>query len=112
MGTIVKKHSTDNDDPNLEPDRQLQAFFDADIDQQSQETDRLRTAISRTRFNVAQKDAVSFSFIKIWTTIAEMLAPLFANFAAKKYSPERRHKHNKPAKHNKHRKYNRRKTDK
>jgi len=92
MSTIVKKHSIDNDELDADTDKQMQAFFDG--------------------FNVAKKDAISFSLIKIWTAIAEMLAPLFANFAAKKYSLERQHKHNKQTAHNKHRKYNRRNTDK
>lgn len=40
-------------------------------------------AITRARVTMAQRDTILFAFIKIWATIAEMLAPLFAAFATK-----------------------------
>lgn len=85
----MKKNSDNHLEPDAETDQQLKALFSADLADQDKKNDHVRTAISRTRFNVAKKDAVSFSLVKIWIAIAEMLAPLFAHFAAKKYSSDR-----------------------
>jgi hypothetical protein len=37
--------------------------------------------------NLAQRDTTTFAFVRLWTTLAELLAPIFAAFATKKASP-------------------------
>lgn len=45
-----------------------------------------QTAIQRARTTVGQRDTILFAFIKMWTVLADLLAPLFASFAANKHA--------------------------
>jgi hypothetical protein len=68
----------------LEPDKQIKAFFNNDeIPSDEAIAKQRRRAVARSRANVAQRDTILFAFVKLWTTIAEMLAPIFAAFAVK-----------------------------
>ena len=40
--------------------------------------DRTRKTINRARRQVGQRDTLTFAFIKIWATLAKLLAPFFA----------------------------------
>lgn len=89
------------DDQNV-ADEEMKALFadKSDVTKQSVEPNldqqRLRV-LKRIRMNAAQSDTVLFAFIKLWTTLAELLAPIFANFAAKKMQQHKPTKINRPA---------------
>lgn len=38
-------------------------------------------AMNRVRSAVAQKDTLTFALVKVWTVLAQLLAPLFARLA-------------------------------
>lgn len=40
-------------------------------------------ALKRARASVAQRDTLAFAIVRIWTTLAALLAPLFATLATK-----------------------------
>ena len=50
--------------------------------------DRIARAMKRMRVSVGQRDSLLFAVVKIWTAIAELLAPIFAQLG------ERRAAHN------------------
>ena len=71
-------------DPDLD-DQNIKALFGSDKTLSVPAlTEQRREAITRARANVAQRDTILFAFIKIWTVLADLLAPLFASFAAKR----------------------------
>ena len=73
-----------NNIDNQPDDEQIKAFFKADSGiEESILTKARKSAIARTRFNIGQQDTVLFAFVKLWTTLAKMLAPLFAFMAVK-----------------------------
>lgn len=49
-----------------------------DVGKQRQDT------ISRARSSIGQRDTIMFAFIKMWTVLADLLAPIFATLAVKK----------------------------
>ena len=50
---------------------------------QMMEKQRIAT-VQRARSSIGQRDTVMFAFIKLWTVLADILAPIFASFAAKR----------------------------
>ena len=41
---------------------------------------RTRSAVSRVRRQVGQRDTLSFALVRIWAALARLLAPFFARF--------------------------------
>jgi len=67
------------------PDPQIKALLGAAPPVSDKSIDKQRKiAIHRARSSVGQRDTIMFAFIKIWTVLADLLAPIFATFAAKK----------------------------
>ncbi|MDJ0750251.1 MAG: hypothetical protein QNJ11_12245 [Woeseiaceae bacterium] len=48
-----------------------------------QRTSRARSAVSRARRQVGQRDTLAFALVRIWSALARLLAPLFAYFGEK-----------------------------
>lgn len=48
-----------------------------------QHTSRARSAVSRARRQVGQRDTLAFALVRIWSALARLLAPLFAYFGEK-----------------------------
>ena len=44
---------------------------------------RARSAVSRARRQVGQRDTLAFALVRIWSALARLLAPLFAYFGEK-----------------------------
>ena len=44
---------------------------------------RARSAVSRARRRVGQRDTLAFALVRIWSALARLLAPLFAYFGEK-----------------------------
>lgn len=66
-------------------DHDIKALFDAEEPPSSDEMAKQRKKNrARVQANVAQRDTIMFAFVKVWTVLADMLAPLFAAFATKK----------------------------
>jgi hypothetical protein len=82
---VVDSHSG-NDSDSSSSDQRLQNFFDADKINAPNPADFQQRVQRRTRANLAQRDTANFAFVRLWTTLAELLAPIFAAFAAKKAS--------------------------
>ena len=64
----------------------LHAFFDVEkkaANKRANPITRIDRVIANSRANLAQRDTIMFAFIKLWTTVAEMLAPIFAALAVK-----------------------------
>jgi hypothetical protein len=68
-------------------DEELLAFFNKDKVEAPDTLVSQQRIQRRTRMNLAQRDTTTFAFVRLWTTLAELLAPIFAAFAAKKASP-------------------------
>jgi hypothetical protein len=81
----VVDNNTDSDSPVN--DDELLAFFNADKVEAPDTLVSQQRIQRRTRVNLAQRDTTTFAFVRLWTTLAELLAPIFAAFAAKKASP-------------------------
>jgi hypothetical protein len=65
-------------------DEKIKALLNTDSHPTASHYKKQRAAaIARAKSNIAQRDTILFAFIKVWSTIAEMLAPIFAAFAAK-----------------------------
>ncbi|MGH1487680.1 MAG: hypothetical protein ACRBCI_15825 [Cellvibrionaceae bacterium] len=81
----------------FESDKKIKAFFDADKAASPDEdiTQQRNRAIARSRANIAQRDTILFAFVKLWTTIAEILAPIFAALAVKQANNRQQHYSNK-----------------
>jgi len=81
---LVVDNKSDSD--SSANDEQLLAFFNTEkIDAPDTLVTQQRIQ-RRTRMNLAQRDTTTFAFVRLWTTLAELLAPIFAAFAAKKTS--------------------------
>ena len=55
------------------------------------ENDSIESVLKKTQTQVGQNDTLSFALVKIWVTMAELFAPMFANLAIKnsdKLSPK------------------------
>lgn len=52
-------------------------------------SNRLSQVLRRASAGVGQRDSILFAVVKIWTSIAEMLAPIFAQFAERKAAVEK-----------------------
>ena len=55
------------------------------------ENDSIESVLKKTQTQVGQNDTLSFALVKIWVTMAEPFAPMFANLAIKnsdKLSPK------------------------
>ncbi|MEM8983314.1 MAG: hypothetical protein AAGC71_09820 [Pseudomonadota bacterium] len=70
---------SDNDDTRIK------ALFDAapppDADPEHDPLDRV---MPRVRAGVGQRDTLLFAIVRIWTAIAEMLAPVFAQLGERR----------------------------
>ncbi|MEM7278300.1 MAG: hypothetical protein AAF385_09255 [Pseudomonadota bacterium] len=71
-----------------DPETEIRRLMAVQPDDESKNT-RLSQVLKRTRAGVGQRDSILFAVVKIWTTIAEMLAPIFAQFAERKAATER-----------------------
>ena len=78
----MKEIDADNIEEPLEQDIQL--LFSQDKVEPSSLDQQRQKAMLRVRAKTAQRDTMLFAFVKIWSTIAEILAPIFAAFASKK----------------------------
>lgn len=78
-------------------DHKIKALFGSApaLPEETIEKQRSKT-IHRARSSVGQRDTILFAFIKMWTALADVLAPLFANFSAKKSVSTKPTKINKP----------------
>lgn len=66
-------------------DQQIKSLFGNEESVKAEELDRHRSkTLIRARANLGQRDTIMFAFIKMWTVLAEVLAPVFASFSAKK----------------------------
>ncbi len=70
------------------PETEIRRLMAVQPDEKNEST-RLNQVLRRTRAGVGQRDSILFAVVKIWTTIAEMLAPIFAQFAERKAATER-----------------------
>ncbi len=63
-------------------------------DKQSRQADQtlIAGAMQKARSTVGQRDALTFALVRVWTVLAEMLAPLFAHLAVMQSSSVRAHK--------------------
>lgn len=65
-------------------DDELKALLGGDGDildppnEDSPHEDRISKGLKRTRTNLAQQQTLSFMLIKIWVSVAKILAPFFA----------------------------------
>ena len=75
---------TNNDD--------IRALLKADQpDMSTPDDQRIVTgAMLRVRSTVARKDTLTFALIKVWTVLAQLLAPLFARLAVSQARAARR----------------------
>ncbi len=70
---------SDNDDTRIK------ALFDAAPEPEpGPERDPLDRVMKRVRAGVGQRDTLLFAIVRIWTTIAEMLAPVFAQLGERR----------------------------
>lgn len=52
------------------------------VEEQPEESEtRLSRALARARASVGQRDTMLFAFVRVWTTLAQLLAPVFAHLA-------------------------------
>lgn len=77
-------NTSDSDSPMN--DEELLAFFKADKVEAPDTLASQKRMQRRTRMNLAQRDTTTFAFVRLWTTLAELLAPIFAAFTVKKAS--------------------------
>lgn len=74
-----------NDSESDKFDPQVKAWLESAKPPTDQIMEKQRIAtVQRARASIGQRDTVMFAFIKLWTVLADMLAPIFANFAAKR----------------------------
>ncbi|KZY38154.1 MULTISPECIES: hypothetical protein [unclassified Oleiphilus] len=58
----------------------LDALFKSD---EKPKSDNIKSVLQKTRTQTSQHDTMSFALVKIWVTMAELFAPMFANLALK-----------------------------
>lgn len=70
----------------------IRALLKADQpDGRTPEDEQILTgAMLRVRSTVARKDTLTFALIKVWTVLAQLLAPLFARLAVSQARAARR----------------------
>lgn len=69
---------------NLENDEQIKRFLAAEkASIKPFPEDKHRSAMARARFNLGQQDTIVFAFVRVWASLAKMLAPIFAFLAVK-----------------------------
>ncbi len=68
-------------------DEEIRALLASDTDISQQQHSSIDKTVKRIRSSIFQRDTILFAFVKFWTTIAKMLAPIFAHFAAKQKRP-------------------------
>ncbi len=67
---------------------ELDALFKSD---EKPKADSIESVLKKSRAQTGQQDTMSFALVKIWVTMAELFAPMFANLALKnndKLSPK------------------------
>ncbi len=74
-------------------DQEIKTLLGGDLDTSLETQVSVDYALKRTRQNIYKRDAMLFAFVKFWTTLAKILAPVFAYFARqqkqiKTYSPQ------------------------
>ncbi|MEL7312545.1 MAG: hypothetical protein AAFN07_13620 [Pseudomonadota bacterium] len=62
---------------------QLLSVDESTSDDDAQAPIRLDRVMRRVRASVGQRDSLLFAIVKFWTVIAEMVAPVFAQIAAR-----------------------------
>ena len=65
-------------------DEELLAFFNTDKVEAPDTLVSQQRIQRRTRVNLAQRDTTTFAFVRLWTTLAELLAPIFCCVCCKK----------------------------
>jgi uncharacterized protein YacL (UPF0231 family) len=64
----------------MSEDDELERWFK---DETKPNDKNIQSVLKTAKKNVGQKDTLMFAFVKIWVTMAELFAPLFANLAIK-----------------------------
>ena len=69
---------------NLDNDEQIKRFLAAEKASAKPFPEaKHQSAMARARFSIGQQDTIAFAFIRIWASLAKMLAPIFAFIAVK-----------------------------
>lgn len=63
--------------------KDIEALLKVDDSAADEQPQRLDRVLRRVRASVGQKDSFLFAIVKFWTVIAEMVAPIFAQLAAR-----------------------------
>jgi len=67
------------------PDQEIKALLGSTLSLSEKDVGKQRQAtISRARSSIGQRDTVMFAFVKMWTVLADLLAPIFAALSVKK----------------------------
>lgn len=67
------------------PDHEIKALLGSTPPLSEQDVGKQRRAtINRARSSIGQRDTVMFAFVKMWTVLADLLAPIFAALSVKK----------------------------
>lgn len=64
----------------MSEDEELERWFKDDT---TPDDEAIQSVLKAAKQNIGQKDTFMFAFVKIWVTMAELFAPLFANLAIK-----------------------------
>ncbi|MEM9173040.1 MAG: hypothetical protein AAGA84_10080 [Pseudomonadota bacterium] len=62
-------------------DDQIRSMLAVDEQPDGEQRSGLDRVMRRVRAGVGQRDSMLFAFVKFWTVIAEMMAPIFARIA-------------------------------
>lgn len=74
-----------NTDKNKQIEALMQSPDQPDTDlPDTHENVRLERVMRRVRANVGQRDSLLFAVVKFWSAIAEMVAPIFAQFSERR----------------------------
>ncbi len=63
---------------------EIAALLSVDDADEPEQTGRLDRVMRRVRAGVGQRDSLLFAIVKFWTVVAELLAPIFAQLAARR----------------------------
>ena len=77
--------SSDNGDDQL---KQL-----LNVESQAADTKRVEKVLRRARASVGQRDTMVFALVRVWSTLAELLAPFFALLAQRTAEAKHSNKH-------------------
>ncbi len=69
---------------DTEKNKKIETLLNTPEASEADEDARLQRVMRRVRANVGQRDSLLFAVVKFWATIAEMVAPLFAQFAERR----------------------------